>query len=73
MHKLKNNKVECCIKLPDGTQVPIVYVGDVQLCDELVLKETLVVLAFKYNMLSMSKLSKDNNCTTVFHEEVCLF
>ncbi|KAJ8424274.1 hypothetical protein Cgig2_004696 [Carnegiea gigantea] len=47
--------------------------GNVHLCNGLVLKNTLVVPTFKYNLLSVSKLCKDNNCLAIFHEEICLF
>ena len=46
--------------------------GDVQLCNDLILKEILVVPAFKYNLLSISKLCKDSNCVAIFHDEICL-
>jgi len=66
-----NNETTSCIKLPNGTQVPITHIGDVHPCNNLTLKDTLVVPAFKYNLLSVSKLYKDNNCITIFHDEVC--
>jgi len=47
-------------------------VGDVLLCNNLMLKDTLVVPEFKYNMLSVSKLCKDSNYIAIFHDEVCL-
>ena len=72
LSNIKNNEVRCCIKLPNGSQVPITHVGDVQLCNDLVLKEATVVPAFKYNLLSVSKLCKDSNCIAIFHDEICL-
>ena len=68
----KSNASIYCIKLPNGVQVPITQVGEVQLCNKLVLKDTLMVPAFKYNLLSMSKLYKDSDCVAIFHDEICL-
>ncbi|KAJ8431285.1 hypothetical protein Cgig2_014331 [Carnegiea gigantea] len=59
------------IRLPNRTQMPITL-RDVQLCNDLILKDTLVVPAFKCNLLSTSKLCKDNNCIVIFHDEICL-
>jgi len=61
-----------CIKLPNGSQEPVTHIGDVKLCNGLVLKDTMVVPDFKYNLLSVHKLCKDNNCIAIFHDEVCL-
>lgn len=63
--KSKSNDDNFCIKLSNGTQVPINHIGDVQLCNDLILK---VVPAFKYNLLPVSKLCKDNNCVAIFHD-----
>jgi len=50
----------------------ITHVGDVQLCNDLTLKGTLVVPAFKYNLLLVSKLCRENKCMAIFHDEVSL-
>jgi len=68
----KSNYDNCYSKLPNGTQVLIPNIGDLQLCNDLILKDTLVVPTFKYNLLCMSKLCKDNNCVAIFHDKICL-
>ncbi|KAJ8443288.1 hypothetical protein Cgig2_015766 [Carnegiea gigantea] len=72
-HEITSNNAKSCINLPNGTQVPITYDGNVYMCNGLVLKETLVVPTFKYNLLLVSKLCKDNNCMAISHEDICLF
>ena len=72
MSKIRHNGVNCCIKLPNGNQLPTDQVGDVQLSNDLVLHNTLVVPDFKYNLMSVSKLCKDNKCLAVFGEDLCL-
>ena len=71
LSRLKNGGVNCCIKLPNGNQVPVTHVGDVQLINNLTLKDTIVVPDFKYN-LSISKLCRDSKCVAVFYDEICL-
>jgi len=68
----KNSSADYCIKLPNGSQVPITHIGHVKLCNNLILKDTLVVPDFKYNLLSVSRLCKDNNYIGIFHDEICL-
>uniref|UniRef100_A0A7C9CXZ8 Retrovirus-related Pol polyprotein from transposon TNT 1-94-like beta-barrel domain-containing protein n=1 Tax=Opuntia streptacantha TaxID=393608 RepID=A0A7C9CXZ8_OPUST len=60
------------IKLPNGSQAPVTQIGDIQLCNGLTLKSTMVVPDFKYNLLSVNKLCKDNHCVAIFHPEICL-
>ena len=72
LSNVKKTNPNCGIKLPNGSQVPITHVGDMLLCNNLVLKDTLVVPEFRYNLLSMRKLCKDSNCIAIFHDEVCL-
>lgn len=69
---IKSSEGRCCIKLPNGIQVPITHVGDVQLCNDLVLKEAMVVPTFEYNLLLVSKLCKDSNCAAIFRDQICL-
>ncbi|KAJ8444572.1 hypothetical protein Cgig2_013851 [Carnegiea gigantea] len=73
LHEIKHRNAKSCIKLPNGIQIPITQYGNVHLCNDLVLKDTLVVPTFKYNLLPASKFCKDNNCLAIFHEEICSF
>lgn len=60
------------IILPDGTSKPIHTVGDVQLNEDLILKDVLYVPEFKYNLLSVSKLVCEGKLSAHFHKEFCV-
>ncbi|KAL2939003.1 Retrovirus-related Pol polyprotein from transposon RE2 [Bienertia sinuspersici] len=60
------------INLPDGKSVGITYVGTLTLENQLELKHVLCVPEFKHNLLSVTRLTKDNNCKVVFGANVCL-
>ncbi|KAL2895584.1 Retrovirus-related Pol polyprotein from transposon RE2 [Bienertia sinuspersici] len=60
------------INLPDGKSVGITYVGTLTLENQLELKHVLCVPEFKHNLLSVKRLTKDNNCKVVFGANVCL-
>jgi len=42
------------------------------LANGLVLAHTLAVPVFKFNLLSVSKLTQDNDCLFVFYPDICL-
>lgn len=58
--------------MPDGSTVLITYIGDIKLSFGLQLQQVLSVLDFKFNLLSMSKLTKDADCFVVFYPNFCL-
>ena len=69
---VKKNGESCCIKLPNGNQVPVAKIGDVHLRNDLTLLDTLVAPEFQYNLLSVSKFCRDNNCLAIFGDSCCL-
>ena len=60
------------INLPNGNTTSITAIGNIRLEHDLVLSDTLVVPEFKFNLLSVSKLTRDNNCMAVFNPQMCL-
>ena len=54
------------INLPDGSLAQITHKGQVHLANNLVLRNTLCVPSFRFNFLSVSKLTEDNNCIVLF-------
>ena len=60
------------ITLPNGELSEITHMGRVIIDNKLVLKNILLVLTFKYNLLSVPKLTRDNNCFVVFYSTLCI-
>lgn len=58
------------IHLPDGTIKTITQVGEVELND-IILQNVLFVLGFRYNLLSVGQLAKDNNIEITFSANCC--
>jgi len=55
------------ITLPNSQFSYISHVGIVRLTDSLLLNEVLYILSFKYNLLSVPKLTKDISCIVIFY------
>ena len=62
---------ELIIKLPTGASCKITHIGDIRLKNGLLLRKVLYVPLFKHNLISIHKLSQDNNCVVTFHPEGC--
>ena len=58
LHEITSNNATSYTKLPNGTKMPITCNGNEHLCNGLVLKETFVVPTFKYNVLLVSKMCR---------------
>lgn len=58
--------------LPDKHLVDVRFIGDVQICSEILLKGLLFVPRFKCNLLSIGKMARDLQCIVVFTPQVCL-
>lgn len=58
--------------MPYGTLAAIDKIGNVTLPSGLILTDVLVVPDFHFNLLSMAKLAKDNNCVILSHHEFCI-
>ena len=62
----------CCINLPNGQRSPVKCIGDIELQNGLALLNTLCLRNFKFNLLSVSKLAKDNKCLVCFNDHMCV-
>ncbi|CAM8957953.1 unnamed protein product [Rhodiola kirilowii] len=61
------------ISLPDGSSIMVTTAGKCALTPELILQNVLLVPSFRFNLLSVGKLSIDNKCTVTFTEIVALY
>ena len=61
------------IKIANGPLSSIAGIGSIGVPKDLILHSVLHVLALKCNLLSISKITRDNNCVTNFHSSMCQF
>ncbi|KAJ0495264.1 putative RNA-directed DNA polymerase [Helianthus annuus] len=57
---------------PNGTSVKVLKIGDMNLTSEIVLKDVFYVPGYSVNLLSVYRLSKDNNVSVVFNNNSCV-
>ncbi|XP_075098916.1 uncharacterized protein LOC142175815 [Nicotiana tabacum] len=71
------NKVNKCdsdqVHLTTGEKSNITHIGDIVMCDELKLEDILFVPEFKFNLISVSKLTRQLCCSVNFFSDFCLF
>uniref|UniRef100_A0A803LRD3 Uncharacterized protein n=1 Tax=Chenopodium quinoa TaxID=63459 RepID=A0A803LRD3_CHEQI len=60
------------ITLPTGDSASISHTGNVSLCNSLHLHNVLCVPKFRYNLLSVPKLTKDSQCEVNFYGTHCV-
>lgn len=58
--------------LPNDNTKNVLSQGDIQLSNSLVLQDVLYILTFKHNLLSVSKLSKNNLINFSFYPNFCV-
>ncbi|KAL5575085.1 hypothetical protein UlMin_016784 [Ulmus minor] len=61
-----NNHTSTFVLLPTGHSAPISKIGSVRLSPSLVLSKVLYVPSFRYNLLSVSSLTKSLSCSLFF-------
>lgn len=61
------------VQLPTSDSASISHIGSVQLNKGEVISDVLCVPAFKFNLLSVSKLTKELNCYVSFFLTCCVF
>ena len=61
------------VRIADGSLSSIAGKGSIQISDTIVLKSVLHVPNLFCNLLSVSKLSKDSNCSVIFYPIHCEF
>ncbi|KAK9726569.1 hypothetical protein RND81_05G223900 [Saponaria officinalis] len=60
------------ITLPNGETTSVTHVGTMKLENGLILPRVLVVPEFHQNLLSVQRLTSDNNCAVTFLKDSCL-
>jgi len=61
------------IKLPTGELVPITHIGSIKLSPTVTKANVLYVPDFKFNLLSISKITRALNCVAIFFSTFCVF
>ncbi|KAL5563154.1 hypothetical protein UlMin_032901 [Ulmus minor] len=54
------------VTLPNRTQISVAFSGDIKLCNKLTLKDVLYIPQFKFNLMSVSALTKELQFTINF-------
>ena len=61
------------IKIADGSLSSVTGIGSIRVFKHLILHSILHVPTLKCNLLSISKITRDNNCVANFHSSMCQF
>lgn len=60
------------VNLPNGTSTPITHMGTFQFNSKFSLHDVLYVPTFRMNLMSVSKLTRDLNCSVIFLVDSCI-
>ena len=71
LRNVKRNAEQLIVNLPTRAKASVTHVGDVFMENGLKLLHVLYVPTFSHNLLSIRKLSQDNNCYAVFSPTEC--
>jgi hypothetical protein len=63
----------CPISLPNGDIVSITHTGTLRISPAISLPNVLYVPSFKFNLLSISKITSTLNCVAIFFSDFCVF
>ncbi|KAL0405604.1 UNVERIFIED_CONTAM: hypothetical protein Slati_3874300 [Sesamum latifolium] len=72
-HNIKPFPVTSSISLPDGSQQGLTHCGTINLSNHITLADVLHVSHFKYNLLSVTRLSASSHISFLFSPFHCLF
>ncbi|GAU39772.1 hypothetical protein TSUD_220160 [Trifolium subterraneum] len=61
------------VRIADGSYSSIAGKGNIKISEHITLQSVLHVPKFACNLLSVHKLSKDTNCSVLFHSSSCVF
>lgn len=61
------------VQMPNGSHADISTVGSISFSPDLHLDNVLHVPSFKFNLLSISKITKSLNCSVSFFADFCIF
>lgn len=59
------------ITIPDGSKIKVTHMGTVKINDYITLRNVLFVPTFKFNLISVLKLCRDENCIVQFSSNGC--
>ena len=72
LQQAKNVTTQSHINLPDGNTASVTCLGKVKLNNGVELKDVQCVPSFKFNLLFVSKLTKDSKCIVIFYDTFCV-
>lgn len=72
LQKVRSIQDHCYITLPNGKKAQIRNTGSMTLSPDLILRDVLHIPDFQFNLLSISKLTKQYSANVVFTPEFCL-
>jgi hypothetical protein len=65
-------KIQSKVHLPNGENVPIVFTGTIKFSPDIILHNALYVPSFNINLISISRLTTDNNVGLFFLHTKCI-
>ena len=71
LHNLKSLDTPIAVSLPNGQRVQVSHYGTLKLNEQIELQSVLLVPYFKYNLLSVKKLTNQLHCDVIFLEAFC--
>ncbi|CAH9141419.1 unnamed protein product [Cuscuta epithymum] len=63
---------ESSVRIPNGESIPVNAVGSLYLPNGILLERVLYIPKFQCNLLSVSRLTSDLNCTLIFFPDFCI-
>jgi len=72
LHDVKPIQQNCFITMPNGEKARILHVGSMALGHDIILKDVLYTPAFRFNLLSISRLTKQLSANVLFTPECCI-
>ncbi|XP_022014149.1 uncharacterized protein LOC110913635 [Helianthus annuus] len=66
------SEFDLTVSHPNGTKAKVPKIGSIKLAENVVLNDVFFVPTYSVNLLSVYKLSKDNQITVIFNENTCL-
>ena len=61
------------VQFPDVSHAPVTHIGIFHYSSSLILKDVFHIISFKFNLLSISQLTKSSNCDVLFSSSQCIF
>ena len=61
------------VQLPDGSRAGVTHTGSISFSANFHLKNVFYIPSFKYNLLSVSQLTKSLKCLVSFYDSHCIF